>query len=152
MPFYVILKFLHVLSAIVAVGATMTYRMLLIGAKGKTEQTLFALHAIRFLDRRLANPAYLMLLITGSAMTYMANFRLSSPWLISSLILYFLSMGLGIKVYAPVFRRQINLAKSEGVDGDAYRKAARQASIIEATVTLFVMLIVFLMVTKPALW
>ncbi|MCC7119091.1 MAG: DUF2269 family protein [Anaerolineales bacterium] len=152
MSWYVVLKWIHVLSAIVAVGSNLTYRMLLLSAGGKREANLFALNAIRFLDRRLANPAYLMLLITGLSMVFIAGFPITTPWILTSLILYFVIVFLGIKVYAPVFRKQIRLAQEEGVDGSEYLQTARRAGWIEAAVTLVAVLIVFLMVTKPYLW
>ncbi|MCC6259620.1 MAG: DUF2269 family protein [Anaerolineales bacterium] len=152
MSLYILIKWIHVLSAIVAVGSNLTYRMLLLSAGEKREATLFALNAIRFLDRRLANPAYVMLLITGLSMVFIAGFPITTPWILTSLTLYFVIVFLGIKVYAPVFRKQIRIAESAGVEGDEYRQTARQASLIEALVTLTAVLIVFCMVTKPALW
>lgn len=152
MSLFILLKWIHVLSAIAAMGSNATYRLLLLSARGKREPTIFSLKAIRFLDRRLANPAYLLLLITGLAMIYIAGYPITMPWILTSLVLYFVVVILGITVYAPVFRRQIQLAENEGVEGDAYRRTSRQSGMIEALITLLAVAIVFFMVTKTSLW
>jgi uncharacterized membrane protein len=65
-------------------------------------------------------------------------------------------------VYAPVLRHQVELAErleSAGPSGDgdpalaaSYAAAARRSNVLGIAVTLAVVLIVVLMVAKPALW
>ena len=59
---YEILKFLHVLLAIVAVGFNATYAVWLARAAKEPEHEAFALRGVKFLDDRIANPAYALLL------------------------------------------------------------------------------------------
>ncbi len=152
MALFLLLKTIHVLSAIVAVGTSLTYRFLLSGATRQPEALLYTLRTIRRLDTRLANPAYGLLLLSGLAMALTVPFPLTTPWILTALILYALVMVLGIAVYAPVFRQQVRLAESEGLQGISYQAAARKGSAIGLLVTALVVLIVILMVTKPVLW
>ncbi len=135
-----------------AVGTGITYRFLLAGANRQPESLVFALNTIRRLDMRLANPAYGLLLLSGLAMAFTVPFPLTTPWILTALVIYALVMVLGIAVFAPVFREQMHLAAKEGLEGSSYRAAARKANIIGLLVTALVVVIVILMVTKPVLW
>ncbi len=152
MSFFLLLKTVHVLSAIVAVGTSLTYRFLLAGANRQPEALVYTLRTIRRLDMQLANPAYGLLLLSGLAMALTVPFPLTTPWILTALVIYGSVMVLGIAVYAPVFRRQVQLAESEGLQGTAYRAAARQGNIIGLLVTALAVVIVVLMVAKPVLW
>lgn len=152
MSLFIILKFIHVLSAIVAVGTNLTYGVLLANAARQPEHLVYTLKSIRVLDRRLANPGYTSLLITGLWMAYTVRYRLATPWILSALVLYLAILVLAIAVYAPAFRRQIRLAEDEGLESSAYRAAARRANLLGGLVTVLAVVIVLLMVTKPPLW
>lgn len=152
MALFSILKTLHILSAIAAVGANFTYRVMLARAARQPDTLVFTLTTIRFLDSRLANPAYGLLLLTGLAMAFTIPVPLTTPWVLSALILYVLVALLGSVVFAPVFRRQIELAGREGPQSQAYQAASRQGQVLGIAVTLIVVVIVILMVSKPALW
>ncbi len=152
MSLFSALLFLHVLSAIAAVGTNLTYRLLLAQSRQHPDKLVYTLNTVRVLDQRLANPAYSLLLVTGLVMALTIPVPLTTPWLLSAIILYVSIAVLGIAVVAPVFRRQIRLAESEGVTGLDYQATARASDFIGITVTALAVLIVFLMVTKPALW
>ena len=62
------LKFLHVLLAIAAVGTNLTYGIWLSRAAREPRHLEFALKGIMVLDDRFANPAYSPLFLTGVAM------------------------------------------------------------------------------------
>lgn len=65
MDWYLPLKLVHVLSAIVAVGTNVTYFVWLAAMKGRpSSEQSFALDTIKKLDSRLANPAYGVLPLT----------------------------------------------------------------------------------------
>jgi len=152
MSLFIVLKLIHVLSAIVAVGGNATYGVLLASGAGQTETTLFSLKAIRFIDRYLANPAYTLLLLAGLTMVFTVPFPITTPWILTSLILYIVIAILGATVYAPVFRKQIKIAESDGINGDDYRVTAHWGVVLGLAITAIDALIVFLMVAKPSLW
>jgi uncharacterized membrane protein len=149
---YSYLKWLHVLSAIVAVGANATYGIWLSRASRETENLPFTLKSIKLLDDRVANPAYGLLLITGLGMAFNAPLSLTTPWLLTSLVLYGVLVLVGLLGYTPVLRRQIRLLESEGFQSPAYQAQSRRGTIIGILLAVLAIGIVFLMVVKPALW
>ncbi len=152
MSLFIILKFVHVFSAMIAVGTNISYNLLLINAARHPETTVFTLKTIRLLDSRLANPSYAVTLLAGLWMAFAVPFPIMTPWILASIILYVLIAALGVGVYVPIFRKQLKLAESEGTQSQAYLRVARQGMILIFVVTLLVALIVFFMVVKPPLW
>ena len=152
MALFSLLKTLHVLFAIAAVGANITFRLMLARAARQPDTLMFTLKTIRFLDGRLANPAYGLLLISGLAMVFTVPFPLTTPWILSAVIIYALVALFGSVVFAPVFHRQIQLAESEGTQGKSYQETARLGQFLGIAITLIAVVIIILMVIKPALW
>lgn len=89
---YLVLKFLHILSAIVAVGSNITYGVWSIRAANDSAHLGFALKGIKFLDDRIANPAYGVLLLTGLLMWFFGNFGFAL-WLVIALVLFAADRG-----------------------------------------------------------
>jgi len=147
-----LIKWIHILSAITAVGANITYGIWIARASREPKVLPFVLRNIRLIDQRIANPCYGLLLLTGLTMAFMTRLPLTTSWLLTALVLYVIAALLGIVVYAPMARRQIQLLESEGFDSPKYQAVAKQSTGLGVLVTLDVVIIVFLMVVKPALW
>jgi uncharacterized membrane protein len=148
---YMAIKFLHVLLAIVAIGFNATYGIWLARAARESEHELFALRGIKTLDDRFANPAYALLLVTGLGMVVVGHLDLSMFWLAAALILYAVLVLLGLGVYTPTLRRQIRALEGPGPASAEYRTFARRCSVVGGLLAAVVIVIVFLMVTKPTL-
>jgi uncharacterized membrane protein len=149
--FFVIVKWIHVLAAITAVGANLTYGLWIARASKEPAILPFVLRTIRLIDNRVANPCYGVLLVTGSAMILLIPLPLATPWLLTAIFLYILAAVLGIAAYAPVIKEQIRLLESAGINAPVYAAVARRSTWLGILVTLDVVIIVFLMVVKPAL-
>ncbi|MCI0399413.1 MAG: DUF2269 domain-containing protein [Chloroflexi bacterium] len=149
---YLLLKWLHVLAAIVAVGANVTYGIWIGRASRNPEVLPFTLRGIKLIDDRLANPAYGLLLITGLLMAFTAQLPLTTPWLLTALILYGIVLLVGLLGYTPALRRQIQMLDSEGFGSPNYQALARRGTILGISLAVLVVVIVFLMVVKPELW
>lgn len=149
---YLLLKWLHVLSAIVAVGSNLTYGIWITRASASPNNLPFTLRGVKLIDDRLANPAYGLLLITGLAMAGVGGLRLSTPWLLSALVLYVAVVLVGLFGFTPALRRQIELVDSDGLTSPAYQAAARRSTLLGVLTSVLVIVIVFLMVVKPGLW
>jgi uncharacterized membrane protein len=149
---YLYLKWLHVLSAIVAVGANATYGIWLSRASRNPDNLPFTLKGIKMLDDRFANPAYGLLLITGLAMAFTAPLPLTTPWLLSGLVLYVVLVLVGIFGYTPALRGQIRILENEGFNSPNYQAQARRGTMLGIILAILAIGIVFLMVVKPALW
>lgn len=149
---YDILQFLHVLFAIVAVGFNISYSVWLArAARDPSEHRLYVLRGIKVLDDRIANPAYGLLLITGLWMVAISPLELTTLWILVSLILWVVVILVGLLMYTPALRNQAGALESEGPDSDAYRRAELRQRVIGIGLSIPVVVIVFLMVTKPTL-
>lgn len=148
---FLVLKWLHVLSAITALGANFTYPIWLRVA-GKDEQaTRFALHGISKVEL-LANGAYGLLLITGFSMLFVGGLAITTPWIMTAIVLYILMGGLAARGYTPALRKQIQLAEKPGPASPEYLAVEERAQRIGVVIVLLAVAIEFLMTVKPALW
>src|SRR6266567_2872633 len=94
---YSVLKWLHVLLAMLAVGSNMTYGVWIArSAKGDPKYHAQVLRTVKFIDDRMANPAYLLLLVTGLGMVALPTGpAITTPWLLVALVLYVVAILLG---------------------------------------------------------
>jgi uncharacterized membrane protein len=149
---YTVLKFLHVLLAIVAVGANVTYGVWISRASRDARFLSFALRGIKTLDDRMATPAYGLLFLSGLAMLHLGEYTWTTPWLLTSLVLYAVVVVLALFGYTPTLRRQIETLDARGPESIEYRALASRAQLIGVVLAILVVVIVFLMVAKPVLW
>ena len=144
-----VLRFAHVLLAIVAIGANLTYALWLRIGERHPEHLAYTIRGIRAIDRHVANPAYGLLLVTGLAMTVVSGVPLTQGWLVVALALYVAAALVGYFVFGPVVRRELAALERGGVDDPEYlrfRGRARRLGILTTTV---VLIILALMVAKP---
>ena len=149
---FLMLKWIHVLAAITAVGANVTYSIWIARASREPKALPFVLQNVSFIDRHVANPCYAVLLATGLAMALTVRIPLTTPWLLTAMILYVVAALMGILAYAPLSRRQRQILETDGFESPAYAAIARRGRLLGISVTLDVLIIVFLMVVKPPLW
>lgn len=152
MDAYDILKFLHVLLAIAAVGTNITYGFWLSRAGREPQYLGYALGGVKLLDDRLANPAYALLFVTGVGLIYVGKLPWTTPWLLTAMILYGIMLGLGLLGFTPLLRLQIAALKSRGPQSSEYRMFAARSQRLGILISVLVLVILFLMVTKPTLW
>jgi len=146
-----LLKLVHVLAAIVAVGSNVTYSFWLARAGRDRDRLVWTLNGIRRLDRLVANPAYVVLLITGVLMIASGWFTFQTSWIVAALVLYVAAVVVGIALYAPAIRRQLAEAERDPSTA-AYAAAARRSNLLGILTLVIVVAIVALMVLKPSLW
>ena len=150
---FVVLKFLHVLAAIIAVGFNASYG-LLIGrarASGTDDRVMrFALGTIKVMDDYVANPCYVLLLITGVGMVHVAGYPWKLMWIHGSLALLVVIAVLGFGFYTPTLRKQIAVLESRGSSDPEFARLGKRGSILGGIMALLVMTIVALMVFKPS--
>jgi uncharacterized membrane protein len=145
---FMLLKIVHILAAVVALGANVTYAFWLRHAGLDQSRLVFVIAGIRRLDNRLANPAYIVLLVTGILLVVTGAFSFSAGWISASFALYFATALLGIFAFAPALRRQLAEAEKDP-STEAYAAAARRSTLLGILTTAIVVVIVVLMVTKP---
>jgi uncharacterized membrane protein len=148
---YQLTKFIHVLLAILAVGFNASYGIWLArAAKAPQATQSHVLRTIKFLDDRVANPAYGLLLITGLFMVANAGIPLSRLWIALGIGLWLVLIFVGLGFYTPTLRDQIRVLESEGPGSEEYRRLAVRGRSLGILLGIIVLVIVFLMVVKPA--
>jgi uncharacterized membrane protein len=147
---YLPLKLVHVLSAIVAVGTNVTYFVWLAVMKDRSQsEQSFALQTIKALDSRLANPAYGILPLTGVIMVLVGDLGFTTFWILAAIGLYVLVGVIAGVYFAPSLRRQTELVAGEGTGSAAYEAAARRTRTTGLLTMLPVAGILYLMVMQP---
>lgn len=105
----------------------------------------YTLKTIRLMEMRYVNPSYVVVGITGLALVDRSGQDFTTPWVITSIVVFLVVTAIGGAVYAPLLRRQIMLAKENYPDSAEYRRLDLRGNIIGLA-------IVALVVFQPALW
>ncbi|HEX9362895.1 MAG TPA: DUF2269 family protein [Candidatus Dormibacteraeota bacterium] len=147
---YLVLKLLHILSAIVAVGSNVTYGIWNVRAAGDPSHMGFALKGIKFIDDRIANPAYGVLLLTGLIMMFAGNWGFAL-WIIITLVLFAAVIVLGIAFYSPLLKNQIRLVEAGETVSPEFARLSALSRRFGPGLGIIVLAILVLMVFKPHL-
>ncbi len=146
---YLVLKYIHILSAIVAVGSNITYGAWSARAQRDPSHLGFTLKGIRFLDNRIANPAYGVLLLTGLVMVFIGPWSITNLWIIAALILFVAIAVIGFAYFTPLVRNQIRLADAGETSSSEFERLSRRNAVIGPLLGVIVLVILGLMVFKP---
>jgi len=147
-----LLKFVHVLLAIISVGFNATYGVWLARvAKEPVPTQSFVLHGIKRLDDWFANPAYVLLAVTGVTMVFVGQLDFKTFWIAGGIVLWAIAVALGFFVYTPMLRNQIHALENAGPKSEDYARYSANARFVGILLAVIVVVIVFLMVTKPTL-
>jgi uncharacterized membrane protein len=146
-----ILKFIHIFAAITAVGMNISYGIWLGRANNDLASNAFALKTVKFIDDRIANPAYGLLLLTGLLMVFTLPIPITTLWIDIALVLYVLLMGIGIGVYTPTLRNQVKLAEAGDVTSAEFQRLSSRGVILGIVLGVLAFLILVMMVFKPTL-
>ncbi len=147
MSWYNLLKFVHVLLAIVALGSNITYGIWNMLAAREPANLLYTPKGIAFIDRRVANPSYGLLLITGLILVAMQwGWR---GWIVTALILFVLLIVVAVGFYSRALRQQIQVLATQGPASAAYKQVEGQATLYGIVSAVIALAIVFMMVVKP---
>ncbi len=150
MSLFVVLKIVHILAAITALGANLTYPFPLRRASGDRDRTIETIDSISRLDTRVANPAYGVAFVAGVGMVLTGAYSFTTFWIAAAIVLFVIVAVLGVVAYTPAVRRQRSAAEA-GFGSPAYKAAESRQNVIGLVVTLLVVVIVILMVAKPTL-
>lgn len=150
MSLYVILKFLHVAMAIVAVGFNASYPIWFSIAQREPTAALVILRGIKRLDDRFANPAYGLLLLLGLGMVITGGIPWSTFWIDAAIVLYVLLVLAAVIGYSPTLKRQIAALEKGGTTSVEYAQLSQRGNVIGLALMVDVVIIVFLMVAKPS--
>lgn len=144
----VLLKVVHVLAAVTAVGANLTYAVWLRAAGSDRDRLGFTIAGIRRLERRVANPAYIVLAVTGVLMVALGMYSFTTAWIALSIVLYVALALIGSLVFAPAMTRLADEADRDPTS-PGFTAAARRANTLGVVATVIAVIIIVLMVAKP---
>ena len=147
---YLWLKWLHIVAACVAFGSNVTHFFWLIGARNDSRGRASILRLIKKIDDRLAVPAYVVTILCGAVMWYW-RWPANSSWVVVSLALTVVLAAMGI-AYGPLMKRWIRAAETETPGAADSFPLARGLTAWWAAISLSVLVVLYLMVWKPALW
>ncbi|HZQ50071.1 MAG TPA: DUF2269 family protein [Candidatus Dormibacteraeota bacterium] len=147
---YDILKYIHILAAIVAVGANITYGVWSVRARRDPAHLAFAINGIRFIDNRIANPAYGVLFLTGVLMVIVGGIGLKL-WVVAAVILFVAIAVIGFAYFTPLVRRQLALLDAGDASSPEFERLARRNAMIGPILGVIVLVILGLMVFQPSL-
>jgi hypothetical protein len=147
---YQVVVFIHVLCAVIAVGANATYVVWLSRGKMQRDQLLFVLRGIKFIDGRVANPAYGLLLLTGIAQVLMSGSTFHQTGLEWAMLLWVVLAALAYGMYSPGLRKQIKMLETGATPDDpVYVKLDGRQNIVGGILFLIALAILALMVFRP---
>ena len=148
---YTLLRFIHIAAAITAVGGNITYGVWnAMGAREPAHMS-FMLKGIRFLDDRIANPAYGVLFLTGLAMIFLGHWSITALWILVAIVLFVAVAVIGFGVFTPLLRRQITLADTGDTASPEFARLANRSRMLGPILGLIVVVILVMMVFKPTL-
>ena len=144
---YVVLKFFHILIAILALGTSAGLGIVLEFYGKHPAHGPFVLRAIERIVAFVVLPGYALILFTGVWMTNLA-WPWQTKWIQAALALW----GLGaiiLGTFLAVLRKQIELSNAERRTSMSYGRVSLLARVLGAAVGLVVVIILYLMVFKP---
>lgn len=147
---YTTLKYIHVILAIVAVGFNAAYGLIIGRARrAGTAELGFALRTVKVMDDYVANPCYVLLLLTGVGMVHAAGYPWSLKWIHGSLALLVVAFVLAIGFYTPTLRKQIAALEARGPADPEFVRLGKRGSMLGGILGIIVFVIIGLMVYKP---
>ncbi|HEX6547846.1 MAG TPA: DUF2269 family protein [Candidatus Dormibacteraeota bacterium] len=153
MPIWVydLVKTLHILFAIVAVGFNVSYAVWLVRGRRSPEHLDFALRGVKFMDDYIANPCYVLLLISGLAMAFVVGSWGFQRWIVSALVLWVAAILLAYLGYTPTLSRQIRVLAAEGPESAEFQRLDARGRWMGPLLGVIVLVILVLMVFKPTI-
>jgi uncharacterized membrane protein len=148
MQIWQVFRLLHVLSVISAVGANATYQFWYSRAGTDPARLVWVIESVRRLDRRIANPSYVVAALAGIGIVLTGPYTFTLPWVAGGIVLYLVVAAIGGMLYAPAMRRQLELAKADPSTAE-YAAAAKRSRMLGMVATGLVLVIVCLMVLQP---
>lgn len=149
---FLAVKYIHILLAITAVGANLTYAIWIGRAAAHPEHLEHVLRGVKFIDDRMANPAYALLFVTGLIMVAIVHDNIAQTfWLATAIGLWLLLVLLAFAGFTPSLRKQIAALATSGPESSDYRRLAARGTVLGIVLGVIVLVIVFLMVVKPTL-
>jgi uncharacterized membrane protein len=144
---YVLLKFFHILIAILALGASAGLGIVLEFYGNHPTHGPFLLRAIKRIVAVFVLPGYVLVLVTGLWMVNL-SWPLATRWIQAALVLWAVGFIL-LALDLAVLRKQLGLFETQGSASISYKRVSLLGRALGAGLGLLVIVILYLMVFKP---
>jgi uncharacterized membrane protein len=150
--------FLHIAAVVVGFGATFAFAVLNVTATQMGPRYLPLVHRTQLkINRMLANPALVLIIVTGLYQTHEHHWKLGSFWISATFAIAIVLGGLLGGFFIPADKRLGALVEAEiAAAGDGpvvlseeYQRGLRSEAIAGTITGVLVLIAVFLMVVKP---
>jgi len=151
---YSVSVFIHVTAVVVGFGATFAESLMFPVAQKLDPKHLPYVHKLQMtINRALATPALLIVIVTGIYQVSEGNWSFGDVWISATFLIVIVIGGLLGAYFVPSDRRlgaqvERDLAET-GAPSEAYLEAARRQGMVGALTGFLLVLAIFLMVTKP---
>lgn len=146
---YVVLRFFHILIAILALGTSAGLGIILEFYGDDPTHGPFLLRAIKRIVAFFVLPGYVLVLVTGLWMVNL-SWPLATRWIQAALGLW--SIGVVVlTLFLAVLRRQLALFETTGPASISYKRVSLFGRALGAGLGLLVIVILYLMVFKPGI-
>lgn len=145
---YTALVFLHVLSAIVGLGPTASLVVWQTAFRSPAE-VLTVLRGSERLESRIITPGGSIAIVTGLLLVPAGPYAFTDGWVLTSIALVVISLGIVHRVLKPATRTMITELEQRGEFTPAFRRQLRRTQRFGPIGTVSLVLIVVLMVFKP---
>jgi uncharacterized membrane protein len=152
---YTISLFLHISAVVVGFGATYALGVSFPVAMKLDPRHLPLVHALGIaINRWLATPALVVILVSGLYQVSDGNFSLGDPWISASFAILIVLGGMIHGFFIPTDRRlgelvERDLAAGSGELSAEYQAGAKRSGTVGGIAGGLILLAIFLMVTKP---
>ena len=144
---YLLVKFLHILIAILALGTSAGLGIVLEFYGNNPTHGTFVLRAIERVVSFFVLPGYVLMLVTGLWMVNL-SWSFTTKWIQAALALWGVGMAMHV-LFLIVLGKQRRLSESGGPESSSYRRISLLGRGLGAGLGLIVIGILYLMVFKP---
>jgi len=144
---YEYVKLTHIILSVLVLGMNLTYLGWLQLGRKDNSQTRFVLAGIRMMDSRYTATGYLLILLTGLFMMGVGPYPHSSLWMIFSVVLLIVLMGIAHGVFTPTLKK----ALADSQQGDVPVLLLKRLHSSGIVVLLIALIILVMMVLKRPL-
>jgi uncharacterized membrane protein len=157
MEFYLLLKWVHIISSTLLFGTGIgtAFHGWMSHRSGDLRAAAAAGRSVVLADWLFTAPSVIIQPVTGLAMVWLADYSLSSSWLIAAIVLYFLVGACWVPVVWIQIRmhRMVEDALRQGTAlPPQFHRYARIWFVLGWPAFISMLAIFWLMVSKPTLW
>lgn len=145
--------FLHVLAAVIAFGPIFVFPIIGTLAAQMPQHMRFAVELNHRIEVRLVIPLALSMLVSGVGLIWTANINVFlTTYLLVSIGLYLLALGISIGVLLPTTRRLVETVEKDadaGAPSPVVMGLVRRNQMYGGVTTVLFLVIIFLMIIQP---